>query len=138
MQKYNSLLTAAFLGITAVSLGAFGAHKLKPELLSRGMLEVWETAVLYHLVHTLAVFTAGLAAASARLSETLTRSLQRASLCWTAGVLLFSGSLYALSLGGPKALGPVTPLGGVLLILGWVFVAVGAFGKNDSGKDALS
>ena len=98
---------------TAVALGAFGAHALKERLLADGMLEVWQTAVNYNLTHAVAAFfiTFG-------RNET-DRWLKRAGLAWVIGIFLFSGSLYALALGGPRWLGPITPLGGLSFLIGW-------------------
>lgn len=112
-------LAAGLLGFTGVALGAFGAHALKPMLSERGMLEAWHTGVLYHLVHATAVWAASNRADGADW-------VRRAAWCWTAGILLFSGSLYLLAVGGPRWLGPVTPLGGTALLLGWGFVTFGA------------
>ncbi len=126
MRSPISLFVTAFLGITAVGLGAFGAHALKARLAASGMTAVWETAVLYHLVHTVAVLAVSQATSAAGPGLPVNPWRDRAAGCWTAGVLLFSGSLYALALGGPRWLGPVTPLGGVLLILGWGCVALAA------------
>ena len=75
----------------------------------------------YHLLHALALVATG--ALSARFEP---RRLVFAGLCFAAGILLFSGSLYALALGGPRLLGPVTPLGGVAFILGWLALAASA------------
>ena len=119
---------AGLLGLTGVALGAFGAHVLKPTLIARGMSEVWETAVIYHLVHAVAAFAA--TAALSRPRPWLTR----AAVCWTVGVVFFSGSLYALALGGPRWLGPVTPLGGLAFLLGWSFAAIDGFHANTPEK----
>lgn len=135
MRSPISLFVTAFLGITAVGLGAFGAHALKARLAEGGMTAVWETAVLYHLVHTVAVLAVSLASGSVA-GAAPGRWLSRAAGCWTAGVLLFSGSLYVLALGGPRWLGPVTPLGGMLLILGWGCVALAARRKGASLPNA--
>lgn len=108
-------------GFLAVALGAFGAHALKPVLVERGVTAQWETAVLYHLVHTVAVLAAGLA------GEWLGRWSVRIGTCWLAGIVLFSGSIYALCLGGPRMLGPVTPVGGVALLAGWCGLAIAAW-----------
>lgn len=116
-------LFAAFAGSTAVALGAFGAHTLKPSLLARGSLETWHTASLYHLVH--AVGLLGVAVASLG-GAAPNRALARAADCWLAGTVLFSGSLYVMAVGGPRWLGPITPVGGVLLIAGWILVAFAA------------
>lgn len=82
---------------------------------------MWDTAVHYHLVHSLALLLCGSLTSAAN-----TRALRIAGCCFGLGILLFSGSLYGLSLGGPRLLGPVTPLGGLLLITGWLALAVGA------------
>lgn len=108
---------ASVLGASGVLLGAFGAHLLKSRLLASGHLEVWHTAVFYHLIHTLAAFAACAFPASTRGAA---RSLEAASACWLAGVILFSGSLYSIALGGPVWLGPLTPCGGLFLVAGWL------------------
>ncbi len=109
---------AGLLGLTGVLLGAFGAHALKATLIARGMAATWETAVLYHLVHAVAVFAAAVALSGPR------RWLARAAITWTVGVILFSGSLYAFTLGGPHWLVYITPFGGLAFLLGWSFVVV--------------
>jgi uncharacterized membrane protein YgdD (TMEM256/DUF423 family) len=115
---------AGLLGLTGVALGAFGAHVLKSALIARGTSDVWETAVIYQLIHAVAMFAATAALSCPR------PWLARAAICWTAGVILFSGSLYALALGGPHWLGPVTPLGGLALLLGWSFVVLDGCSKE--------
>lgn len=116
----STLLAAGLLGFTGVILGAFGAHALRNTLISSGMTSAWQTAVFYHLLHAVAL----LALAGWMDAGVGIRWIGR---CWIAGVILFSGSLYALALGGPRILGPVTPLGGVLLLLGWLLLAQQAF-----------
>lgn len=117
------LLPAALLGALAVILGAWGAHGLHERLAEAGKVEVWRTAVFYHFIHVLALLVLAFAAG---------RALFRwAGLCWGIGILLFSGSLYWLSLGGPSWLGPVTPLGGVFFIVGWILLAVASFGREN-------
>lgn len=111
---------AAVLGFLAVALGAFGAHGLRAHL-SAEALAWWHTAVLYHALHALALLGASLAAARAP-----SRPLRIAGTCFVLGVLLFSGSLYALALTGVRALGAVTPAGGVLLLAGWAALVVAA------------
>lgn len=111
-------ITASILGISAVVSGAFGAHALKNELAAKEMTQTWQTACLYHLIHALAVLVVAVAAGS-----TGSARYRGAVLAWLAGVLLFSGSLYGLALGGPRWLGPVTPLGGVAFIVGWALIA---------------
>ncbi len=108
------LLLAALLGALGVALGAFGAHGLR-ERLDAHALGVWETAVRYHLVHAVALLAIALSPHAA--------ALRSASWLFAAGIALFSGSLYALALGGPRVLGPITPLGGLALIAGWLWIA---------------
>lgn len=109
-------LAAAVFGFLGVALGAFGAHGLKPTLEAHGSLETWKTAVLYHLLHAVAL----LALASWRDSHAGPSG--RVAALWSAGVVLFSGSLYWLALGGPRLLGPITPLGGVAFLAGWALL----------------
>ena len=106
---------AAALG---VALGAFGAHALKARL-SADMLAVWQTAVQYHLWHALGLVAIGL------LAQHLPASVPVRVAGWlmVAGIVLFSGSLYALALSGTRWLGAVTPLGGACLIVAWLVVA---------------
>lgn len=123
------ILAAGLLGAAGVALGAFGAHALKPALVERGMLEAWETASRYHLLHAVALFgTAGWLHGDP--ANPRSRILLATVWCWCAGVVLFSGSLYGLAIGGPRWLGPVTPLGGLALIAGWLLVAIAAFRKR--------
>lgn len=103
-------ISAAF----AVVCGAFGSHGLKDRV-SPEDLEIWRTAVLYHLVHAVALVGYGV---FARTASTLTPGA-----LFTGGTAIFSGSLYAMVLGGPRFLGAITPIGGVLLVLGWVLLA---------------
>ena len=114
---------AGSMGALAVGLGAFGAHGLQSRLAEVAdgakRLGWWETAAHYHLVHALAMALAawlvvrgGGGAASA------------AGWAFIVGVVIFSGSLYTMALGGPRWLGAVTPIGGLALIAGWVLVAV--------------
>jgi len=108
------LFTAAATGLLAIALGAFGAHALRGVLEANQTREVWNTAVLYHLVHAPALLWAATA-------EPL---LQEAIICWTAGIILFSGSLYALALTKISVLGAITPIGGLLLMAGWAIVGI--------------
>jgi uncharacterized membrane protein YgdD (TMEM256/DUF423 family) len=110
----NRLLTAAgALGFVVVALGAFGAHGLEGRL-SPEEMAWWQTATLYGLVH---------AAAALALSLAPGRALARAGWAFILGAVLFSGSLYVMALGGPHALGMVTPFGGVLFLTGWALAA---------------
>lgn len=104
-----------------MALGAFGAHALKARL-PADLLAVWNTGVQYHLWHALGLMLVG-------LSATLLPDgpwLRAAGWLLIAGIMLFSGSLYALALGAPKWLGAIAPLGGSALILGWLALAVAA------------
>lgn len=104
---------ASVLGATAVVAGAFGAHALKSRL-EQTQLGAWNTGVEYHLLHAVALLALALYASATGRSITLPAA------AFVAGIVLFSGSLYALALGGPRWLGPVTPLGGLCLIAGWL------------------
>ncbi len=108
------LILAALSGLTAVMLGAFAAHGLKSRL-SESALSAFETPV-----RTLALL--GVLALMRWLGPTL--SLQVAGWAFVAGIVLFSGSLYCLALGGPRWLGPVTPLGGLLFMVGWAALLI--------------
>jgi uncharacterized membrane protein YgdD (TMEM256/DUF423 family) len=118
----NGALWGAVLGATGVALGAFGAHGLKKRV-AEDMLAVWETGVRYQLVHALALL------AIAALVRTGLTGAGRAVPWMLAGTLIFSGTLYAITLGGPSKLGMITPVGGVLLIVGWVVLALAARGS---------
>ncbi len=119
-----ALFAAGLLGGTGVALGALGAHALKARLLERGMTGVWETAAHYQLFHAVALV--GWAAWSRQTAGSVSGASDWVTRLWVAGVILFSGSLYWLAAGGPRWLGPVTPLGGVALIAGWALVALQA------------
>jgi len=116
----NFLLLGALFGFLAVALGAFGAHALRARLAPE-MLAVFETGVRYHMYHALALVLTSLA--MARMGGWL---LVTAGWCFVAGILLFSGSLYALALTGVTILGAITPLGGLAFLAGWAFLAIAA------------
>jgi len=108
----NWVLIGAVWGFLAVALGAFGAHGL-PRDTSAQALDWWKTAAQYHLVHALALLLAGiLGLLGARVAA--------AGWCFLAGSAIFSGTLYAMTLGAPRFLGAITPLGGLLLLAGWL------------------
>lgn len=107
------LLIGAVYGVLGVALGAFGAHALRARLAPE-QLAVWKTAVEYQMYHALALLLVGLL-----LRQTASGALQLAGICFAAGALLFSGSLYALTLSGVRGLGAITPFGGVLFLAGW-------------------
>ena len=105
--------------LLAVALGAFGAHALK-KTLTPELMAVYETAVNYHFVHALGLLAVGLLA----LHLPDTGALRWAGILMAAGLLLFSGSLYALSLSGLRWLGAITPVGGVAFLAAWLLLAV--------------
>ncbi|HEY7283844.1 MAG TPA: DUF423 domain-containing protein [Vicinamibacterales bacterium] len=107
------LFLGGLAGFLAVGLGAFGAHALRGRL-SPEMLAVFETGVRYQMYHALALILTSFVAA--RMSGWL---ITTAGWSFTAGIVLFSGSLYALALSGVTILGAVTPLGGVAFLIGW-------------------
>src|SRR5262245_66038184 len=110
------LLVGGLAGFIGVAFGAFGAHALRSRL-SSDMLAVFETGVRYQMYHALAVLVVALAAA--RFDGWLVRA---AGWSFTGGIVLFSGSLYALALTGVTPLGAVTPIGGLQLPLGWALL----------------
>ena len=116
------LALAALLGLSGVALGAFGAHALAAQV-EPASLDTWRTAVQYQLTHALALLALS---ALSTPAASVAGLLRWASWLFVAGVLLFSGSLYALVLGGPRWLGPVTPLGGVALLAGWLLLFIAA------------
>lgn len=115
-------LLGSINGFLAVALGAFGAHGLRGRI-SPEMLEVYKTGVLYHLVHALVLLLVALLAE--RMTEL--KIMRRAGWLLQAGIVLFSGSLYALAISGVHILGAITPLGGVCFLAGWAMLAVAAF-----------
>ena len=115
------LMLAAFFGFTGVALGAFAAHGLKAHL-SAEYLAIFHTGVTYQLVHTLALF--GVALLAAHLPG---RLVTWAGVAFAIGIVLFSGSLYVLTLTGIGKLGIITPLGGVAFLLGWLCLGLAAW-----------
>ncbi len=116
------LMIAAGSGFFAVLLGAFGAHSLKSRL-SESLMSAFQTGVQYHFYHTLAL----LAVALLMQRGVMTTWVVSAGYSFIAGILLFSGSLYALAFGGPRWLGPVTPLGGLCFMAGWLCLLISAW-----------
>jgi len=116
-------VAGGLLGAVAVAAGAFGAHGLKDMLEAAGQSANWDTAFRYALVHAVAILACGIPMAAGDRS----RRLQGlAAACFSLGTLIFSGCLAALALSGIRVLGAIVPIGGVLLIVGWlVIVAAG-------------
>ena len=116
------LTLASLSGMTAVILGAFGAHALKDRL-DEYSLGVFETAVQYHFYHSLALLAVGVIA----LQLPSTTLLKSSGWLFFIGILVFSGSLYILSMTGAKWLGAITPLGGLAFIAGWACLAAASW-----------
>ncbi|MEE4286992.1 MAG: DUF423 domain-containing protein [Mariniphaga sp.] len=117
------LMTASILLALAVALGAFGAHGLKSQL-STDMLQTFKTGVDYHFYHALGLLLIGILAVS--FPSDL---IKWSAILLTAGIVLFSGSLYALAISGIKWLGAITPLGGISFIAGWVLLFLAVWKK---------
>ncbi len=113
------LLLGAIGGFFAVAFGAFAAHALG-DILSPGLLEVFQTGVRYQAVHALALLTVGLL-----VRDDDARALHLAGIAFTLGILVFSGSLYLLALTDARWLGMITPLGGLAFLVGWAALAWG-------------
>lgn len=112
------LALGALLGMLAVAAGAFGAHALESRL-TPDRLDVFETAARYQMYHALALVGVAWASAALAGSPSLTAA---AGWLFVAGILVFSGSLYLLALGGPRWLGAITPLGGLAFMAGWALL----------------
>ncbi len=119
----NWTAIGAVLMALAVSMGAFGAHALK-ERLDEYSLSVYEKAVFYHFIHALGILLVALLARTGAISDS---AEARAGWLFAIGILLFSGSLYALAISGTRILGAITPFGGVAFIAGWLVLAYAAF-----------
>lgn len=121
MGSRQTFMMAALLGGSAVAIGAFGAHGLRPFLEASGRMETFQTAVQYQFYHALALLAVGL------LQERHpAKMLQWSSRLMTAGVAIFSGSLYLLCLTQTTWLGAITPIGGVSFIGGWAALLLAA------------
>lgn len=114
------IITGALCAFLAVALGAFAAHGLKQHL---GVYElsIWQTAVTYQMYHALGLVLIGL------LAKSLSINLNAPGWIMFSGIVLFSGSLYVLSLTSVKALGMVTPFGGLCFLIAWLWLAVKVF-----------
>ena len=104
--------------LAGVALGAFGAHALKGRLSPEAM-QVYQTAVFYHFVHGLALFVV-----ASSVAQDPGGRVRLAGFLFTFGILIFSGSLYTLALTGIRALGALTPIGGLLFLAGWLLLAL--------------
>lgn len=119
----SCLVAGALLGAVAVAAGAFGAHGLATTLAASGQTANWQTACTYCMYHALGMLAAGLVAARSRPAS---RPALVAGWCFLVGTLIFSGCLATLALTGVKTLGAIVPIGGVLMITGWVILATAA------------
>jgi len=117
----NWIQLGSLMMFLAVALGAFGAHALKDKLDSH-YLDVYKTAVLYHFIHALALFVIAWLR-----SQYQDPKIQIAGLFFLAGIILFSGSLYLLSVTPAKWLGAITPLGGLCFLTGWAMLFLGKY-----------
>lgn len=124
MSNSTAMRTAAVFGFLAVALGAFGAHSLKDVLGRNGTAGIWEKAVFYHFIHAVMLYVLAQRATPAMGSWW----------CFLIGILVFSGSLYALALTNIRALGAVTPFGGVSFIVGWLWLAICPLTKAGAGS----
>lgn len=117
------LAIAAILGGTSVIFGAFASHALQNQLSDRA-IEIWETGTKYQMYHALALIVVALLLLTSLYQNSM--PLIVAGYAFILGIVLFSGSLYALSLTGIKILGAITPIGGVALIIGWICLTIAA------------
>lgn len=119
------IMNGSIYAFLAVAFGAFGAHVLKPYL-SAHMLSVFETGVHYHMMHALGILLVAL------LIDKFGESKQLVQAGWAMliGIILFSGSLYALSMTGIGILGAITPLGGIAFLYGWFMLFLFAFKRQ--------
>jgi len=116
------IIAGAINAFLAVALGAFAAHGLKQHL-GEYEIRIWQTAVDYQMAHALGLILIGL------LAKTLDINLTKPGWIMLAGIILFSGSLYALSLSEIKTLGMVTPFGGLCFLVAWVWLAISVYRK---------
>lgn len=114
----------AIIMLLAVALGAFGAHVLEPII--QDSIETYKTGVQYHMIHGIGMILVALAAGTWGESS----KLRWSAWLFLIGIVLFSGSLYLLSVTGWRWLGPITPLGGVSFIAGWLLFALSAWGQT--------
>lgn len=116
------IFIGSILAFFAVAFEAFGAHSLKPKL-SNEMFAAYQTAANYHMVHALALIIVGV------ISHWINNSsmIQWSGLFLLLGIIFFSGSLYLLSITGLKWLGPITPIGGLCFLIGWLLLAIAVF-----------
>ena len=123
----NWIKVSGILGFLGVGIGAFGAHALKTRI-SPEMLEVFRIGTLYHSLHAGVLLCVSFYGRNARVN------IQFGAICFTLGILLFSGSLYALAITGIKSLGAITPFGGLCFLTGWAWITFKLGAKTNSQK----
>lgn len=121
VKRSTAFRLAAVLGFWAVVFGAFGAHALEDTLVAHDRVDVWDTAVLYHFVHTLVMLW---------LAGSRPVYHRGPFIAFLAGVVIFSGSLYALAVTNIGILGAITPLGGLSFLVGWTWLAIAGHGEE--------
>lgn len=120
MSPKQVIITAGIFGLLGVTIGAFGAHGLESTLTANNRMDTFETGVKYQFYHALALLLLGVIMLNYEHSY-----FNYAAISFTAGIIIFSGSLYTLSLTNVTVLGAITPIGGVGFILGWLFLILG-------------
>jgi uncharacterized membrane protein YgdD (TMEM256/DUF423 family) len=120
MNQQTTLMTGVVFAALGVAIGAFGAHALRPLLEEHARTETFELAVRYQFYHAFAILFTGVL-----MLHFLSRHLRRAAVCFAIGIVIFSGSLYILSVSGVREWGAITPIGGVLFIAGWLLLFLG-------------
>lgn len=123
MQKTFYIL-ASISGFLAVAIGAFGAHGMKSILEKHQRIETFSTGVQYHFYHTFALL-----AVAILMQFYSSKALTFSGWCFAAGIVIFSGSLYVLSITNFTKLGAITPIGGLFFLLGWILILVGVLKK---------
>ena len=125
------VLMGGIFGLLGVAIGAFGAHALKATLATNDTLLVFQTGVQYHMIHALALLL--VAALFPHLKPN--KHLRLVGWLFTVGILVFSGSLYALALTNIKILGAITPIGGVCFLIGWFLIILTAAQSQSRGNN---
>ena len=123
MKQQTAIRISALVGFLGVALGAFGAHALKDTLLQNQTTAIWEKAVFYHFIHAVMLF----------VLSTRTKWKPGPWVAFSIGILVFSGSLYALAYLNLKWLGAITPIGGVSFMVGWLWLASARFKAKQPG-----
>ena len=123
----GSIISGAIHGFLAVALGAFAAHALE-DMLDDYSTGIWDTAIQYQMFHATALILVGILMSKAILGEV--KQLKIAMICFNAGIVIFAGSLMVLALTGIGILGAITPIGGVLFLIGWIMVIISVVKKS--------